>query len=1241
MPEPSADRFRRWTLGLYACAFTILVGGMSWYLSQTWREQLNQTRSQLHALAQLTHQAVQLQFDQYARSLRLLAWQLKDTPEQDPSILRRELAQFAQSDAGIAVLNLVRSDGRVLISTGAPSNAAMPDLNADPALRGLLDRARAQPLVLQLLHPTFSPLIHRLVIHLAMSATTPNGALLYLVGGIDMSQQVQLYRDLLTPRQRGDGEVIGLLGQDGYLYGAWPLPGKVGETGGRLEGFLQQPRNGALHQFLLKHPGTAQGDVEGLINVGLSNTEYLGAFQQLRGFPLYASVFAPKPLVWAKWWKIVLAPLIGAGLALTLLTLIMGLSLRLQRQWFQDAQRKNEQLRLACEGEARQNAALGLLGQSLSMAMRASDTQAIFQGLCALATEQLGCALVWVGCAEATGRRQVTPIASAGQTGYLHNIQIALNDAGFEQGPFARCIKSGKPAFSTINAPEFRPWHAQAKAYGIEEILALPLPLESGALDHAVVFYGTVSGFFTDSHVVGTLLQMVQEVSLALQSLLTRQALDRSRHAESTANAHFHQILNNLPAGVIVFDANGLVQYCSRAFVDLYGLDLKPNSLVGRPWRDVWSHVAPMHAHPEAATRRLKLQMHQNEPAQDEIKLANGRVFLGNYVPLHDGHQPGGAVWSLQDITSLKTQEAQIKQLIDRDPLTGLFNRRAFDARLAQCLDAHPASEKLVVGILDLDHFKNINDRLGHQIGDALLVEVSRRLASVLRDSDLLARLGGDEFGLILPDCPSTEQLGLIAERLLAAVEPPMDLDGHTEHISLSLGFTVYVDPSVGATTLLRQADMAMYAAKARGRRQYQIFGEAMEMEVARYESLLRWVASALREDRLELHFQPILSLRPDSRGRMQASVSKVEALLRLRDEAGNVHAAGIFEEVLDDPQLAVQIGRYVLHEAISQALRWRDQGLRLQICVNISPRHFLDQSFVADIQDALKLAPDGVAELIEVELTEHGAQLNGSRARQVVQACRLLGVCVSLDDFGTGSASLTHLQLLDVSTVKIDRCFTSDLFENDANLSITYGMLRTAQMMGLTVVAEGVETSRQALALFVMGCLDLQGYVIARPMPAAKLGTWVTQWQDQLPWVALMEHVLHVDDQAIQAIVAHGIGIRHLLMQSRGGPDHDFYRQVNAHELCKLGGWCSEQPQHQRDTAAYALLMRNHAAFHELVRHYLTAPGAVEASAVEAASQSVRTAFWDVVLGGSDSINAPRSAKPFHSANTFDGASM
>ena len=1219
MPAAPEHRFRRLTLGLYACVLGLLLAGMGWYLINTWHEQLRQTRDQLHALTQLTHQAVEIQFDQYARNLGLFAAQLRDEREWDPASVRRRLIQFAQSDRGIAVLNVVGADGQIVASTALATGAVHPDLNADPVLRGFLDQARAHPRDLQLFHPIISPLVHRLVIHFVLAEPTHSGSLFYLVGGIDMDQQVQLYRSLLTPRQRASGEVIGVLGRGGYLFGAWPIPGQGTGTGGGqgdLDNFLLQPRNGALQQYLLKHPQALQGDVDGRINIGLPKTEYLGAFQRLTHFPLYAFVFAPKPLVWQHWWRLILAPLGGAALGIAMLTLIMGWSLRLQRQWFLDIRRKNQQLRLAYQAESRQSTALGLLGQTMVMTMRAPDAPAILQGLCALATEQLGCVLVWVGCVAVSAPRRVSVLACAGHTAYLDDIEIALDDPRTGQGPFAHCVNSRQPVFFDVDTPAFEPWRDRARAYGIQDILALPLPMGTGQIDHAVVFYGARPGFFTDAHVVDTLRQMVQEVALALQSLLARQALERSRQAESAANARYHQIFSNLPAGVIVFNVEGRVQYCSAAFVGLYNLGVDPQIFVGRPWREIWAQIAELHVNPEQTTQRVKAQMVHNQPAEDEIRLRNGRVLLGSYVPLHDQGQPHGALWSLQDITSLKTQEAQIKKLINQDPLTGLANRRAFDTRLAQCLYALASSQQLVVGILDLDYFKNINDRLGHQVGDELLIEVSRRLGRALRDTDLLARLGGDEFGLILPDCPSLDHLGDIAQRLLDAVEPPMQLHGHTESISLSLGFAVQLDATIDGPTLLRQADMAMYAAKAGGRRQYRIFGEAMEAQVARHESLLQWVGRALRDKRLELHYQPILSFARDAQGQLLASVRKAEALLRLRDELGTLHAAGAFEEVLDDPQLTVHIGRYVLHEAISQALRWRAEGHRLQVCINISPRHFLDRGFLEDVKQALHAIPAGVRDLIELELTEHGSQLNGQQARDVVKACRALGVCVSLDDFGTGSASLTHLQLLDVTTVKIDRRFTRDLFSSDADLSITYGMLRTAQMMGLNVVAEGVESSRQALALCVMGCLHLQGYVIARPMSAQQLQAWLGQWREVLPWVDRIEAGLQVDDAAIQAIVTHSLGIRNLMQQAIGDQDRDFYLQPNAHELCLLGSWCVRHAQRCQGDRHFAALLSSHVAFHDLARRGISGPGMVDPAALEAASQSVRHAFWDVLLG-------------------------
>ncbi len=860
-----------------------------------------------------------------------------------------------------------------------------------------------------------------------------------------------------------------------------------------------------------------------------------------------------------------------------------------------------------------------LQGTEQTLAMHAPSVDVVFQALCDAAVSQPRCALAWVGCAEEDGLGRVRQLASAGNTAPLQDIAMALDGPRIGEGLFARCVKTGQAQCLAMDAPEVLAWRARAAEFGITTMLALPFPGVPELRNHAAVFYETGADEAGDADLVETAQRMVRDVAFAARAIFARHALEQSHASASQANARFHHIFNNLPTGVIVFAADGCVQYCSGAFMAMYALDLDPATLVGRPWRELWGRIAGLHADPEVATQRVKAQMHHHQPTTAEIRLADGRILLGHYVPLQDGDQSRGALWSLQDITSLKAQEAQIHRLVHQDPLTGLANRRAFDTRLAQCLYTHPAGKVLVVGILDLDHFKNVNDRLGHGVGDALLIQVGHRLSTVLRDSDLIARLGGDEFGLILPDCPGADGVSAFAQRLLAAVEPAMVLGGRTEQISVSIGFAVHQEGACDVQTLLRRADMAMYAAKAAGRRQYRVFDVEMESQIARRESLRRWVLGALHENRLELHYQPVLSLVPDHAGEAaRAGVCKVEALLRLRDDLGTLHAASAFEEVIDEPQLAGPLGRWVLDQALSQVERWKSAGLSLQVCVNISPRHFLDSSFLQDVRHVLRQRPDDLAQLIELELTEHGSQLNGHQAREVVKACRGLGVSVSLDDFGTGNASLTHLQLLDVSTVKIDRRFTHDLFGSNANLSITYGMLRTAQMMGLSVIAEGVETSRQAAALLAMGCRHLQGYAVARPMSAAQLDAWLRTWRAQLPWVEVLEAGSRVDDAAIQAIVSHGVGVQQLLDQTLSDQGKAFFMQPQAHRLCSLGRWCAAHALPSRGDPAFARLERMHVEFHALVHAHLTAPSQARLAEVESLSLALRGSFWDALLGGS-----------------------
>ena len=862
---------------------------------------------------------------------------------------------------------------------------------------------------------------------------------------------------------------------------------------------------------------------------------------------------------------------------------------------------------------------LQAMEQALATAMHAPSVDVVFQALCDAAVSQLRCVLAWVGFAQEHGLRHAAQIASAGNTAYLQDIVIALDDPRTGEGPFARCIKTGQAQFSTVDAPGFLAWRTRAAEFGIANVLVLPFPGVPELRNHAAVFYGSGADEVNDAEVVETAQRMVRQIAFAARAIFARRALEQAHASASQANARFHHIFNNLPAGVIVFAADGCVQYCSGAFMAMYALDLDPAALVGRPWRELWGRIAGLHADPEVATQRVKAQMHRHQPTTTEIRLADGRILLGHYVPLQDGGQPRGALWSLQDITSLKTQEAQIHRLVHQDSLTGLANRRAFDTRLAQCLYTHTAGKILVVGILDLDHFKNVNDRLGHGVGDALLVQVGHRLSAVLRDSDLIARLGGDEFGLILPDCPGADGVFTFAQRLLAAVEPAMVLGGGTEQISMSIGFAVHQEGACDVQTLLRRADMAMYAAKAAGRRQYRVFDVEMESQIARRESLRRWVLGALHENRLELHYQPVLSFESDPAAQAdRAAVHRVEALLRLRDDLGMLHTASAFEEVIDEPQLAGPLGRWVLNQALSQVEQWISAGLSLQVCVNISPRHFLDPSFLQDMRHVLRQRPAGLAQRIELELTEHGSQLNGHQAREVVKACRGLGVSVSLDDFGTGNASLTHLQLLDVSTVKIDRRFTHDLFGSNANLSITYGMLRTAQMMGLSVIAEGVETSRQVQALLAMGCRHLQGEAVAMPMPALQLGAWLQTWRTRLPWIDALEAGAGVDDAAIQAIVNHGIGVQQLLDQTLNEQGKAFFMQPQAHQQCSLGRWCTAHAVPSRRDPAFAKFQRMHVEFHALVRAHLTEPTQARLEEIESVSLALRGSFWDALLGGS-----------------------
>ncbi|OCX72152.1 EAL domain-containing protein [Acidithiobacillus thiooxidans] len=511
-----------------------------------------------------------------------------------------------------------------------------------------------------------------------------------------------------------------------------------------------------------------------------------------------------------------------------------------------------------------------------------------------------------------------------------------------------------------------------------------------------------------------------------------------------------------------------------------------------------------------------------------------------------------------------------------RDPLTALPNRLLFMDLLENAQNQTLRMERLLgVAILDLDGFKQVNDRLGHGAGDQLLQAMVQRLQTQLRAGDTLARLGGDEFALLLPGLERLDDLEGLCERLLTAVRAPLVIEGESVSVSGSLGVTLYPLDDCDASTLMRHADMTLYAAKDAGRDQFQlynlIFDEAMQTEVD--ARLL--LETSLRENHLCLHYQPIIST--------SGQVLGVEALLRLQHPKRGLLPPAAFFSALDHARLARPVGCFVLDAALHQAVCWQEAGLSLRVSVNISTRHLLDGRFLEDVQAALVKYPSVNPGQIEIEITESASIHDLAGAQNLLLACQRLGLRVALDDFGTGNASLTCLQQLSADTIKIDQSFVRDVIEDPKDLAIVTAIITASRMLGMEVVAEGVETAEHAELLIKTGCNYMQGYFFSRPLPAEDIPSWIAHFSlaplptDSLPPLDILSpilegHILHIQ-KALRA-----------LRQENPLPARLLEEDAEAH--CHLGLWLrGEGEQALGGTPSFARLRIRHKRLYELAR--------------------------------------------------------
>ncbi|NDY97057.1 EAL domain-containing protein [Wenzhouxiangella limi] len=450
----------------------------------------------------------------------------------------------------------------------------------------------------------------------------------------------------------------------------------------------------------------------------------------------------------------------------------------------------------------------------------------------------------------------------------------------------------------------------------------------------------------------------------------------------------------------------------------------------------------------------------------------------------------------INDVSALKQHERQIEYATNYDALTGLPNRRLLADRLKRAMAQMQRQDSgLAVIYLDLDGFKDVNEAFGHDIGDRLLCQLADRIQAALRAGDAVARLGGDELVIVLVDVSERAAVESMLENLLESITAPFVIGDNELRLSASLGVTFYPQPEeVDADQLMRQADQAMYRAKLAGKGHYQFFDREEDLATRGLHDSQQRVRRGLEDDEFVLFYQPKVNMRT-------GEVIGAEALIRWQHPERGLLAPGQFLPLVENHDLALVMGDWVIDRALGQIASWNEQGLALSVSVNVFARQLQQNGFVDSLRAALERFPAVQEGQFEIEVLETSALADMSKVSSIISECQAMGVRCALDDFGTGYSSLSYLKCLPAAVLKIDQSFVRDMLDDPEDLAILNGVLGLASAFDRVPIAEGVETVRHGEILLDLGCDLAQGYGIARPMPAADLPEWIGAWQPSDSW--------------------------------------------------------------------------------------------------------------------------------------------
>lgn len=593
---------------------------------------------------------------------------------------------------------------------------------------------------------------------------------------------------------------------------------------------------------------------------------------------------------------------------------------------------------------------------------------------------------------------------------------------------------------------------------------------------------------------IAILLVLVRQLIILLENhRLVRSLYDKTQELATSEN-RYKSIVEYHPDAIVSLSLDGRIESANPEAVRLYGLS--EQELIGhRACSFITDDQVPIAYHYVEKVKQGEPQIYETTICSHTGEFFHVRM---TYIPILVNDKIVGIYSIAKDITENRLNEEKIKFLAYHDPLTGLMNRAAFEDWLSDTVNsARSQHEIFSILFIDLDRFKNINDTLGHDVGDQLLRSVAQRLQRCVRENDIIARLGGDEFTLILRHMREENEAATVAQRILDSMSEPHYINGFEIMATPSIGIAVYPGDDDSAVTLMKKADIAMYQVKQNGKGHYRFYNENDQL-YSKKLMLEKELGQALYRNELVLHYQPQIDA-------AQGKVIGVEALIRWKHAEMGMIMPGDFIPVAEETGLIIPIGEWVLREACMQSKRWQDEGYLIKIGVNLSAQQFEQEHFIATVARILQQTGVDPA-YIDLEITESMAMSNINNVIIKLKALKQLGVSISIDDFGTGYSSLAYLENFPVDKLKIAREFTSRLGSSQANHLIISSIVNLARNLNMNVIAEGVESNEQATMLQQIHCHEMQGYLFSKPISAGdmeqmlRLSSFVTNFTEEQP---------------------------------------------------------------------------------------------------------------------------------------------